>query len=70
MLQNTKTWKSRNCIIIIIKIVLLKYNIIIFINKILLAFYLWNILNFEVFEDILIWISRRALYHNFNVPIP
>ena len=52
MLQNTKTSKSRNCVIIIIKIVLLKHNIIIFINKMLLAFYLWKILNFKVFEDI------------------
>ena len=49
MLQNTKTW---NCVIIIIKIVLLKHNIIIFINKMLLKFYSWKILNFEVFEDI------------------
>ena len=78
MLQNTKTWKSRNCVIIIIKIVLLKHNFIIFINKMLLAFHLWKILNFEVFEDILIWISRHAclvnmyhsVYHNFNMPIP
>ena len=40
MLQNTKTWKTRNCVIIIIKIVLLKHTIIIFIYKMLLAFYL------------------------------
>ena len=53
MLQNTNTSKSRNCVIII-KIVLLKHNIIIFIKKMLLAFYLSKILNFEVFEDILI----------------
>ena len=78
MLQNTKTWKSRNCAIVIIKIVLFKNNIIIFINKMLLSFYLKKILNFEVFEIILIWISRRAcvlqtcttVYHNFNMPIP
>ena len=31
MLQNTKTWKSRKCAILIIKVVLLKHNIIIFI---------------------------------------
>ena len=60
MLQNTKTWKSRNCVIIIIKIVLLKYNVIIFINKMLLTFYSCKILNFEVFEDILILILRCA----------
>ena len=40
MLQNTETLKSRNCVIVIIKIVLLKHSIIIFINKMLLAFYL------------------------------
>ena len=54
MLQNTKTSKSRNCVVIIIEIVLLKHNIIIFINKMLLTFYSSKILNFEVFEDILI----------------
>ena len=59
-IQNTKTWRSRNCVTIIIKKVLLKHNIIIFINKKLLTFYLWKILNFQVFDDILIWISRRA----------
>ena len=32
--------KVEYCVIIIIKIVLLKHNIIIFINKMLLAFYL------------------------------
>ena len=49
MLQNTMNWKIRNCVLIIIKIVLLKHNIIIFINKKLLTFYLWKILNFQVF---------------------
>ena len=34
-------------------------NNIIFIKKRFLEFCLWKILNFEVFEDILIWISRR-----------
>ena len=35
--------KSRNCVIIIIKILLLKDNNIIFFNKMLLTFYLWKI---------------------------
>ena len=60
MLQNTKTWKSRNCVIIVIKIVLLKHNFIIPFNKMLLTFYLLKILNFEEFQDIWIWISHRA----------
>ena len=34
--------------------------IIIFITKMLLTFYLWKMLNFELFEDILIWISRQT----------
>ena len=40
MLQNTKTWKSGNSVIIIIEIIILKHNIIIFIYKMLLEFYL------------------------------
>ena len=74
MLQNTKTWKSRNCAIVIIKIVLLKHNLL---TKYYYHFIYKKILIFEVFEVILIWNSHRACVlqtcaivdHNFNMPI-